>query len=183
MALLQYAMPTIFLQEGKFSNDPGDPGGPTNYGISLRFLKDADLEFADINHDGHIDIEDIKAMNVGDATKLYDIYFWSRYKYGLIDNQELATRLMSICINAGPMVAHQAVQRAIMSVNHNLVIIDDGVLGPKTITAINSCNRDAIIAAYKSEVSNFYRGLVQMKPQFAKYLKGWLNRVNSPIKT
>ena len=56
------AIDTVLLHEG-IGGDAQDPGGPTHYGISLRFLKTLDeLEQdgflgGDRNHDGKIDAQ------------------------------------------------------------------------------------------------------------------------------
>ncbi len=57
----------------------------------------------------------------------------------------------------------------------------DGDIGDKTIAAINAaCTNDAskLVAAYKMERIIFYTELSK-KGENAKFLKGWINRVNS----
>ena len=39
MSDFESAIPTILRHEGKFEQNAADPGGVTNYGISLRWLK------------------------------------------------------------------------------------------------------------------------------------------------
>jgi len=52
-----FSISAILKHEGGYSNHPSDSGGPTNYGISFRLLKDMAI---DINHDDKIDFDDIK---------------------------------------------------------------------------------------------------------------------------
>ena len=75
------AIPTVFEHEGFFSNDPNDRGGPTQYGISLPLLEDlpdADgggFLDGDINHDGIVNIDDIRALDIPAAQQLYQEIF------------------------------------------------------------------------------------------------------------
>jgi len=48
MARFEDALPTVLRHEGLYSEDPADPGGATNYGISLRFLR----QLGDTDGDG-----------------------------------------------------------------------------------------------------------------------------------
>ena len=52
------AIKVILKHEGGYSNDKDDPGGATDYGISLRFLQDHDI---DLNGDGKVNEMDIKS--------------------------------------------------------------------------------------------------------------------------
>ena len=56
--------------EGGFDDHPNDPGGVTNYGVSLAYLKDHGLDIGDINDDGVIDRKDILAMTPEKAAEL-----------------------------------------------------------------------------------------------------------------
>jgi len=95
--------------EGGFVNDPVDPGGATNWGMSIRFLKndagDADGDGfldGDIDKDGDIDVDDIKNMTVEEARKLYRIYFWDKYDYDTIVDFTVAARVFDMTVNMGP---------------------------------------------------------------------------------
>ncbi|HJY23850.1 MAG TPA: glycosyl hydrolase 108 family protein, partial [Hanamia sp.] len=152
MSELKLALPTIFLHEGKFINDPRDPGWATNFGISLRFLvQTGDLDGdgfldGDINHDGKIDIKDILAISQDDAAHLYDLYFWSKYRYGLINCQPIATKVFDLAINMGASGSHKCLQRAARSVNPENKLADDGILGAKTLDTINRSKSDCLLA-------------------------------------
>ena len=42
--LFDHTMEYVFAVEGGYVNDPDDPGGETNYGISKRYHKDVDIK-------------------------------------------------------------------------------------------------------------------------------------------
>ncbi len=182
MSFIKYALPTLFKLEGRFSDVPGDLGGVTNFGISLRFLQSLPGLVGDLDHDGAVNVSDIKGINIGQAAALYEKYFWTPYQYDKLDSQELATRVFCATVNCGPQAPHTALQRAIRAVN-GIYITDDGIIGPATIKAANSLNRDSIVPAFKAELANYYRALVVKNPSLANFLNGWLNRAYAPLVT
>ncbi len=78
MSRFDKAVEKVLRHEGRYVNHPNDPGGATNYGISLRFLKQLGIEEADIDGDGFLNIEDIKAVTKEHAIRFYKLNFWYR---------------------------------------------------------------------------------------------------------
>ena len=58
----------ILKAEGGFVNDPDDPGGPTNYGVTLKTLKRLG---PDLNKDGRVDIADLKQLIATQAVQIF----------------------------------------------------------------------------------------------------------------
>jgi len=166
--------------EGGFVNDPVDPGGATNWGVSIRFLKgagdgdgDGFLD-GDIDHDGDIDVDDIKNMTVEQARKIYRTHFWDKYDYDKIVDFTVAARLFDMTVNMGAIQAGKIIQRAANNCGQNLVV--DGKVGKNTFAAINCVDPDMLMAEIRNEHRDFYLRLIEQKPQFEKYRKGWLRR-------
>jgi len=63
-----YCLNEVLKSEGGYSNDPGDPGGPTNFGITI------------IDYRKYIDpngtASDVRNMHVEDAKKIYKARYW-----------------------------------------------------------------------------------------------------------
>jgi len=168
-------------QEGGFVNDPVDPGGATNWGMSIRFLKndagDADGDGfldGDIDKDGDIDVDDIKNMTVEEARKLYRIYFWDKYDYDTIVDFTVAARVFDMTVNMGPRQTGKIVQRALNNCGQNVGV--DGAIGKNTFAAINCTDPEMLMAEIRQEHAQFYIDLIAAKPKFEKYRKGWLRR-------
>ncbi len=187
------ALPVILKHEGGFVDNVHDPGGATNYGISLRYLQGrGDLDgdgFADgdIDRDGDVDADDIVAMNEADAAQFYKTGFWYPGKYGLINDQDLSTKAFDLGVNMGIKQGAKCLQRAVCA--GWSPIKDDGVIGPATIAAINLADPLVILAATRSEAAGFYRALILRNsalrkrmvdvPDFSVFKKGWLRRAYS----
>lgn len=175
------AIQTVLLHEGGFANNPADPGGATNFGVSLRFLiqkgmidLDGDgFHDFDFDRDGDVDIDDIRAMPVEAAIGLYHREWWQKYYYDLLP-EELAGKTLDLAVNMGAPQAHKLLQRACRACGEN--ILDDGLIGPVTRRTLFDLDPSGVITAFRSEAAGFYRGLVIAKPSFVEFRDGWLNR-------
>ena len=178
MSKFEKAVKLILKHEGGYVNDPVDPGGATNYGISLRFLKGTgDLDLGDIDGDGDIDKRDIKKMKVEEATKIYKRYWWDKYNYEKINSAEVGTKIFDMSVNMGGKQAHKLAQRACNDLGSHLA--DDGVLGPLSFHEINSYETEEMVEALRKRHRGFYEYLIKKKPQFEKYRRGWMRRANA----
>lgn len=159
--LFESAIIKVLKDEGGYVNHPADPGGETNFGISKRSYPNVD----------------IKNLTVEGAKDIYYRDFWLTGPYDKIACGPLAEKVFNTAINAGNSRAFKLLQQAVNKVGGNLVV--DGAVGPKTITAINSLDGQAVLAAYRVAQADFYKGLVAADPSKGVFLKGWLNRAAS----
>jgi len=173
------AIKLVFKHEGVFSDDPNDHGGPTQYGISLRFLKDLPKEFGDINHDGTVNIEDVKSLTRGGAMLLYYKEFWCPLNLAAIRHPWVAVKVFDMAVTMGVKRAAMLLQRAFNDVSPIFHLAVDGKIGPKSIDAINCINAENLLKAFQERCTEFYRTIVRYDASQSKWLKGWLNRVYS----
>jgi lysozyme family protein len=175
------AIEITLVHEGGFSNDAVDPGGATNWGVSIRFLTtdagdhdgDGFLD-GDVDHDGDIDVDDIKNMTRDEAIKIYRYYFWDKYGYEAITDFTVAARVFDMTVNMGPKQTGKIVQRALNNCGSTLVV--DGSIGKNTFATINCTNSEMLMSEIRQEHAQFYLDLIADKPKFEKYRKGWLRR-------
>lgn len=174
------AIITTLEHEGGFVNDPVDPGGATNWGISIRYLQQrGDMDGdgwldGDLNRDGVIDIKDIKNMTVEQAVHLYRTGFWDNHNYDNINNYTIAARVFDMTVNMGAIQAGRIVQRALNNLGNRLTV--DGRIGPMTFTAINTASPDRLIVEIRLEHINFYLNLINQRPELGRFRNGWLRR-------
>lgn len=154
----EHAVSFVLAHEGGYSNDIDDDGGETKFGISKRIYPDLD----------------INTLTVEQAKAIYKRDFWEPQLYKDIKDVNLATKVFDLAVNMGSIWAHRLVQRALRATGQD--ILEDGILGPMTLTAINKADLTDLLAALKSEAAGYYRTLAATQPRQAKFLKGWLKR-------
>lgn len=173
-AIFDVAIRRVLEHEGHFVDDPQDPGGATKYGISLRYAKEIGL---DVDGDGDTDIDDIRKLPLDRAVQVYRTNWWDKYGYSVF-GLTVGGRVFDFAVNMGATPAHKCLQRALRAATgENLV--DDGQLGPKTRDAFRLASAEQIRAALRSEAAGHYRMLAAVRPQFQKFLRGWLVRAYS----
>ena len=177
MATFEKAIPIILKHEGGLVDHKADPGGITNFGISLRFLKDFP-EDGDINADGVVNAEDIRNMTVRDAMKIYHKHWWVKYRYDLINDQTIATKIFDLSVNMGAKRDHMLLQQALNKA-FGMKLTVDGIIGPATRAVINAIEDDkeqVLLTAYCDEAWGFYQRLIANKPELGVFRNGWRNR-------
>lgn len=178
MATFENAIDVILRHEGGFVNHPNDPGGATNFGISLRFLAEHP-EDGDFDGDGDVDVQDIMNMDPQQAAELYRKYWWDKYGYGRINDQTIATKIFDHSVNMGAKRAHILLQTALnKAFGLNLTV--DGVLGKASFSAINMCTdgeeEQILLSAFCDEVWGFYDRLIKGNSKYKPFERGWKRR-------
>ena len=176
MNAFDYAVYIVLHHEGGFVDHKSDPGGATNFGISLRYLQAQKIAAGDFDGDGDIDAQDIAAMSRTDAKKLYKSGFWTPNKCDDIKSNLIATKVFDMAVNMGSRQAWKLTQRACGV--RGVTLKDDGIVGPKTIAAVNSLySKDyALLITLRKIQAQFYERLIQKKPTLAAFRTGWQRR-------
>jgi lysozyme family protein len=175
--LFKLGIAFVLKHEGGFVDDPDDPGGATNLGISLRWLRSVGEDLGDIDNDGDVDADDIRALTPDKAQALYFQKFWAEPGLERLPGP-VAVAAFDFAVNAGPRQAVKCLQEALCSP----ALACDGALGPKTMGAVEAfcsrlCGAERLTDKYLFRRIGFYQDLVGKRPGFLKYLRGWNNRV------
>lgn len=168
-----WALACVLHHEGGFVNNPNDPGGATDFGVSLRFLRSVG---EDIDGDGDIDIDDIHALELDDVEALYEKHFWKPAKCDKIKSEMVAVKVFDMAVNMGAKQAWKLVQRAANTLGESLAV--DGKPGPATLASVKSLtDRDfMLVTNIRREQDKFYNSLIQSKPSLAEFRLGWRRR-------
>ncbi len=167
--------------EGGLVDHPKDPGGATNWGVSLRTLRslDPDIMF-DLDGDGDIDEVDIALLTETDAKRFYRKFFWPD-RYTAINHEWKAAKVFDMAVNMGPRQATKIVQDALNDIRYRdderyKSLVVDGIFGINTIARLNTYNPACVLSALVSSSARFYFSLADGKPARAVFLLGWLRR-------
>ena len=144
--------------EGGYVNDPRDPGGETNWGITKRTAQANGYTGA------------MKAMTRDQALKIYQAAFWVRYQCDKMP-EAVAFQFFDAAVNHGFGNASRMLQRAVG-------VADDGVIGSRTIAAIKQTAISDVIMHLNAERLEFYCKL----DNFTSFGKGWVRRVAGNLK-
>ena len=172
MAIFDIAVENTIKKEGIFSNNPNDTGGKTKYGITETILK----EFGDSTP-----IED---LTLEEAKKIYEFKYWKPLNLDKVNNQEIANQIFDFGVNCGINTAGKAVQTSLNLLNYYtpnwLDLIIDGIIGTKTLDAINSLTPNDIpyfLKILKAERYIVYKNAVLKNSKNKAFIRGWINRI------
>ena len=156
----------ILKHEGGFVNDPLDSGGMTNLGVTKRVWE----EFV-----GHpVSEADMRALIPEKVAPMYKIKYWNP-SYCAVLPKGLDYVVFDHAVLSGT-------GRSVKTLQSCLGLVADGVIGPKTMAAINASNAKDLITKFSDARADFYQGIVARKPDQARFIKGWLNRVEDARK-
>ena len=167
MADINKLVPLIFKWEGNWSNNKNDKGGTTNMGITLSTWKSQGY---DKDGDGDIDINDLRLITKQDVVNLLKRHYWDRWHADLIENQSIANLLVDWVWNSGSW--------GIKIPQKVLKVGADGIVGNKTISAVNRSNSEKLFNSLKQARREFFIQIVRNDKSQLMFLKGWLNRLN-----
>lgn len=156
--------PFILAHEGGYACVKGDKGGATNRGVTLATYQSV--------YGKQKTAADLRKLTDDEWNGIYRKLFWEKCWADQITNQSVANLLVDFAWHSGVSTAVKKLQQIVGT-------DDDGVMGPKTITAMNRYKDGwwVMFDQLKVKRIGFLNGIVKSKPSQAKFLKGWLNRV------
>lgn len=190
MADFEIAVTKTIANEGdKYTETPGDSGGATKYGISLRFILaefNKNPKIYPGNSPGSTIIlstptdETIKNLTLDVAKLIYKKYFWDANRYGEIEDQEIANKVFDMAVLIGSYNSNYKLQLALFNLSQNFK--KDGIIGDITLEHVNKIVQNNIycfINKLKIFYTKYFLSLVKKDKSQEKFLLGWLNRVLS----
>jgi len=170
----------IVAREGGFVNDPDDPGGATNFGVTIHTLRR-------LRPGQQIGVNDVRALTREDAIGIYIEHYFNRPRIAELPEPLWAT-VFDMYVNAGAN-AVRILQR--LFVQMGLEIAVDGVIGPQTIAAAHRAHEMApahLVDAYGIARRDYYYSLADRRPASRKYARrrdggkgGWIRRAEEFI--
>lgn len=169
MANISILAPWILSFEGGYSNHPLDKGGPTNRGVTLSTWRSVGH---DLDADGDIDSDDVRLITDRDMIScVLRPHYWNRWKADAIRSQSIANIVVDWVWASG--------RPGISEVQRILGVTPDGVVGPKTLQAVNSADPVKLFDRIKGARLRFIADIMKRSPSQKVFLKGWTRRIES----
>jgi len=157
-ANFQRALDCVLEHEGGWADNPRDPGGATNKGITLTTYR---------QYEPHASKDDLRSISDRTVARIYRAGYWNT-----VEGDKLPTgvdyAVFDFAVNSGPGRAARYLQRI-------CGVKVDGAIGPVTLKAVNALDADFIINELCNDRLEFLRGL----KTWSTFGRGWANRVES----
>ena len=150
-------------EEGGYVDDPADPGGATNMGITLATYR----EWSDNPDLGPTQVQD---MTERTARAIYRSKYWNPLRADALP-VGVDLSVFDMGVNAGIWRSARLLQRAIGFTGDEV----DGCIGPETLGAAAKCDARSIVDDLAQRQAAFYRSL----DDFDTFGAGWLNRTEA----
>lgn len=149
--------------EGGFVNNPHDPGGATNMGVTQATLSSYRKKA--------VSVQDVKNLGLDEASEIYKILYWNHINGdNLPSGVDLA--VFDFAVNSGN-------SRAAHTLQNIIGVTADGQIGPATISAVNSYSATNLAQSICDKRKEFLQSL----STFSVFGRGWIPRVNACAST
>lgn len=175
MADFNLFLPTLLKFEGGWADNPNDPGGATNKGITFLTFRSFALPLLGIQPT----LENLQALTDEQAGIIYKSEYWDKVCGDDIELQDLADIVFDFAVNSGIHRAATLLQFCINECAMGGYTAEDGFIGADTIAALNECNQANVYRLYKAQRISAYREIAAADPRKQEFLQGWINRVNA----
>lgn len=147
----------VLEHEGGYVNDPRDPGGRTNLGVTQRAWESY------LNRS--VTETEMRGLTPAAVKPFYKAMYWDKIRGDdLPAGVDYAT--YDLAVNSG-------VGRAAKYLQQIAGVTADGVIGPKSLEAIKACDPGQVVDALCNMRLDFLKRL----PTFETFGKGWSRRV------
>lgn len=151
------AFDTLLKHEGGYSNHIDDSGGATMWGITEGVAR------------AHGYVGDMRKLPIDFAKRVYKATYWDAVKADELPAQ-VRYSVFDAAVNSG-------VNRATKWLQESVGATTDGVIGPKTLTAVRQQNPEQLNGKYNATRLIFLTNL----SNWGSFGKGWARRVASNL--
>ena len=154
--------------EGGYSDHPSDPGGATNFGITIGALGEWRGRAVTKN--------DVKALTYDEALKIFRARYWEPLRCDGM-TAPIALMVYNAGVNSGISRGAKFLQECLNKQGVGLNV--DGEVGPLTLAAASKVDVARLVDDYAATYEAFYRSC----ETFPTFGKGWLNRLKDVTAT
>jgi lysozyme family protein len=155
----------VLVEEGGYVDNPADPGGITNMGITRRTL----AAWRHVSPESALSKDEVKALTRAEAAEIYRAQYWTPCRGDALP-AGLDLAVFDYAVNSGPDRAIRALQTA-------LGVVADGIAGPVTLAAVAVQERSTGVANVISAICAARLSFLQRLATYATFGRGWTGRV------
>lgn len=163
MADFNQAFNFTVQNEGGYSNHSMDRGGATKYGITEGTLMAWRRK--------EVTIEDVQNLELEEAKLIYKTLYFDALRLEECANDITAILIFDQCVNRGPVTVAREVQFL-------LGVKIDGIVGSKTLAALNSADQLEFQVEFVKICQLSYIEIARKIPEQMVFLRGWINRTH-----
>lgn len=164
MASIDNLIPFILKWEGGYVHHKNDKGGATNRGVTYKTWEDYCKRKGK-----EASLTTLRHMTKEEWRDIFTEHSWNPWQADKIASQLVA----NICVDWSWMSGVKVIKK----VQKMLGLTADGIVGPKTLAAINGHSEDALFGQIKELRKKYYESIVKKDPTQQIFLKGWLRRL------
>lgn len=169
MADVGVLAPFILSFEGGFANHPNDKGGATNKGVTIATWRAVGY---DKDGDGDIDVDDLRLLTDRDVVeRVLRPHYWDRWRADELRSQSVANLVVDWVWASG--------KHGITNVQRVVGVKQDGIVGAKTLAAVNNQDQHALFDRIFRERVAFIELIVARDRSQGVFRAGWLRRLNA----
>ena len=163
MAKSEILKPFILSWEGGFVNDHDDRGGATMKGVTLATFRQV--------YGQSRTVEELRRITDAQWMTIFRRYYWDRWKADAISSQSVANLLVDWVWASGRYGI--TIPQALLGVKV------DGMVGPKTIAALNGyrLGQEKLFEALWNDRQKYIE-MISRKGNNQKFKRGWLRRLD-----
>ncbi|MDE6380489.1 MAG: peptidoglycan domain protein, partial [Muribaculaceae bacterium] len=151
----------------RYHNRPTDKGGPTMCGVTISTF----AEWRRRQGKTIPTIGDLRGLKYDEWLAILKTLFWDPCMADKIQNASVAMMLVDWRWVNGT--------QAVRDAQNAFSLIQDGIVGQKTLAALNTPPPEEVFMRMKYAREASYRKIADRNPSQRVFLKGWISRTNS----
>ncbi|MCF6327098.1 MAG: hypothetical protein L3J21_07395 [Devosiaceae bacterium] len=165
MSRFEHCLAHILRHEGGYVDNPKDPGGATNFGITRKTL----ARWRQVSPWWKLPKSQVRTIKQPEVKAIYRSLYWNRCRASILPIG-LDYTVFDFAVNSGP-------SRAIRHLQAVLGVMRDGIVGPITLNAIESFVVSKGVGELIKKLINQRLGFLRRLTGFKTFGRGWTRRV------
>ena len=163
------ALEYVLKNEGGFVNDPNDPGGATNYGITQGTYASWRGE--------PVNALDVETMSLEEAGTIYRERYWTPLGCDKLRQYPIACAMFDAGVLFGIHASATSAQQASMFMLPEGLVVD-GKIGVKSIAALDLVQPQVFLPGFRHMLRQRVNRIIELRPTSERYRDGWNARID-----